>query len=317
LPPPAQWIGRTAGSAGRLRKVTALDEEMLKLNQIETFIAVVKHKSFSAAAVELNITQPRVSARIQELEEVFGFRLIDRHARPLVLTPSGELIFPKCSEIVDLVRSVEGIAATITEKDAPRIRMGAIALHAWRRWRVLESFMTRYPDYCLEIESGSSAGLADRLLHGEVDIAFIHGRTSPKIEELRLLHARYGLIQPSGRLRHCAVLHLEDLRDSELALFRRELAPAIYDEIFPLLEMHGIRTVEVPEVTDEGILNFVQCMQMPVLSFKSWDESRPPEGISFQEIADMEVGIDFVMARAGIMSAAADRLWRHCASSLG
>ncbi|MFD2138224.1 LysR family transcriptional regulator [Novosphingobium resinovorum] len=44
-------------------------------------------RSFTKAAEKLNIAQPPLSRRIQEIEEEVGAQLIERKSRPLRLTP--------------------------------------------------------------------------------------------------------------------------------------------------------------------------------------------------------------------------------------
>lgn len=54
------------------------------------FDAVARHKTFSRAAIELNVTQPAVSRRIQALEMDLGCALFDRRTKPLKLTQAGD-----------------------------------------------------------------------------------------------------------------------------------------------------------------------------------------------------------------------------------
>ncbi|MDO9461349.1 MAG: LysR family transcriptional regulator, partial [Alphaproteobacteria bacterium] len=51
---------------------------MLNLVRLQTFMALVEHKSFQAAAEQLQISQPTVSLHIQKLEEQLGAPLFYR-----------------------------------------------------------------------------------------------------------------------------------------------------------------------------------------------------------------------------------------------
>ncbi len=290
---------------------------IFKLDQIETFVEVAKHKSFSIAAANLNVTQPMVSSRIKKLEEMVGFKLINRNTKTVSLTKDGEALLDKSIEIIENIRDAERIVGRIRERAAPRIRIGAVSVHVWRRWWILESFMMRYPQAHLEIESGPSSRLAEKLLRGELDIAFMHPRASLPLEGLNLLSARYGLISRREAVTKPGPLTASDLRGQEVGLFRRELQPAIHDEITRILEPQGVRIVAIPEVTDEGILNFVRRMHFPVLSFTVWDDDSPPDDVIFQEIEGLDVALEFVVARASRTTQAAELLWRHCTAKLG
>lgn len=64
----------------------------LTLRQIEVFLAVCRHLSYSRAAEELALTQPAVSAQMRQLEELVGEPLFDYLARQLYLTAAGEML---------------------------------------------------------------------------------------------------------------------------------------------------------------------------------------------------------------------------------
>ena len=50
----------------------------MTLKQLEAFVKIANNRSFTLAAKELFITQPTVSAYINNLEEELGVRLFDR-----------------------------------------------------------------------------------------------------------------------------------------------------------------------------------------------------------------------------------------------
>jgi DNA-binding transcriptional LysR family regulator len=75
----------------------------LNFDQLRALVEVVERGSFSAAARELNLTQPAVSLQIRELERRFGLRLIERlgkRAHPTVpgreLVDAARRIFREC-----------------------------------------------------------------------------------------------------------------------------------------------------------------------------------------------------------------------------
>ncbi len=86
------------------------------------FATVAEEGQFSRAAEKLHIAQPALSQAIARLESDLGFRLLDRHARGVTLTPAGELFLEKAREALaaeddalatagSLARSREGLVA--------------------------------------------------------------------------------------------------------------------------------------------------------------------------------------------------------------
>tara|TARA_R110000782_G_scaffold19075_5_gene51887 strand:+ start:346 stop:1290 length:945 start_codon:yes stop_codon:yes gene_type:complete len=64
----------------------------LTLRQLDVFLAVCQHRSYSKAAQQLALTQPAVSSQIRSLEDVVGQALFDYLGKQLFLTSAGELM---------------------------------------------------------------------------------------------------------------------------------------------------------------------------------------------------------------------------------
>ena len=60
------------------------------LNGLRAFEAAARHRSFTLAADELNVTQTAISHQIRRLEEQLGIRLFVRRNRALALTREAE-----------------------------------------------------------------------------------------------------------------------------------------------------------------------------------------------------------------------------------
>ena len=67
-----------------------------------TFLEVVAHGSFVAAAQRLHLTQTAVSARIKSLEDQLGATLFQRQKTGVVLTPPGERFVPYASSLLQV-----------------------------------------------------------------------------------------------------------------------------------------------------------------------------------------------------------------------
>ncbi len=65
----------------------------MEFKQIEAFVNVVKHKSFSKAGHALYLTQPTISAHISSLERELGLRLIDRSRKETLPTKEGAIFY--------------------------------------------------------------------------------------------------------------------------------------------------------------------------------------------------------------------------------
>jgi DNA-binding transcriptional LysR family regulator len=92
----------------------------LNLPWLRSWIEVIDSGGFARAATRLHLSQPRVSAHVASLEQALGCALIDRGARPLVLTDEGKRLLPKARSILavvdDTVSDMKSTATTCAGK---------------------------------------------------------------------------------------------------------------------------------------------------------------------------------------------------------
>src|SRR5215203_1595884 len=90
--------------------------EWLNYHHLRYFWAVAKEGSLRAAAEQLRVSQPSISAQIAQLEEFFGHPLFRRSGRGLQLTDTGRLVLEYAEDIFstgrELLEAVRGVATT-------------------------------------------------------------------------------------------------------------------------------------------------------------------------------------------------------------
>ena len=98
---------RVSGNGGTDRKV--MDWDKLRI-----FHAVADAGSLTAAGEKLYLSQSAVSRQIRALEEALNATLFHRHARGLILTEQGELLFDATKS---MNKRLEAAAARIRDSD--------------------------------------------------------------------------------------------------------------------------------------------------------------------------------------------------------
>src|SRR5258707_12553981 len=73
----------------------------LNLDQLRAFVEVVERGSFTAAAKELNLTQPAVTHQVQELERRFNVDLVERFGKRAYLTQAGEKLIAHARQLLE------------------------------------------------------------------------------------------------------------------------------------------------------------------------------------------------------------------------
>ncbi|WP_413724329.1 LysR family transcriptional regulator [Sodalis sp. RH16] len=127
---------------------------MLKenFNDLISFLAVARERSFTKAAAKLGVSQSALSHAIRGLEERLALRLLTRTTRSVAPTEAGEKLIaslePRFAEIEGELEAL----SEMRERPAGNIRLTA-GEHAvdYVLWPVLKSFLARYPDIHVEI----------------------------------------------------------------------------------------------------------------------------------------------------------------------
>src|SRR4051794_41934136 len=95
------------------------------LTQLVAFLAVVRRGSVTAAAEELVVTQPSVSAAVAALERELGVALTERAGRTLRPTPAGAPHAPYAADVVGPLQQGAPAAREAPERGHPPPRLSA------------------------------------------------------------------------------------------------------------------------------------------------------------------------------------------------
>lgn len=128
---------------------------MDRLVTMTTFMKVVDHSSFTAAADELGISRALVSRHISDLEEHFGVRLLNRTTRSVTPSEAGLRYYDVCkrvlaqlregeNEIIAIKDNVEGNISIVCPKWVGNFDMSDAAV----------DFCRAYPDVSIQLHIG-------------------------------------------------------------------------------------------------------------------------------------------------------------------
>lgn len=135
---------------------------MMDWDKLRVFHTVAEAGSFTHAGELLNLSQSAVSRQISGLEESLNVSLFHRHARGLILTEQGELLYRTVHEVFAKLSMVEARITESREKPEGPLKVTTTVAFGsvWLTPRV-KQFMETYQDIDLSI-------LLD---DGEVDLA--------------------------------------------------------------------------------------------------------------------------------------------------
>lgn len=96
---------------------------MKSLPNIQAFVQVAKHKSFSGAAAELGLSPSAISKSVQRLEDDLNLKLLHRTTRKLSLTDDGERFFQKASDILNELGYLQSEVSDSKNELSGRLRL--------------------------------------------------------------------------------------------------------------------------------------------------------------------------------------------------
>ncbi|MGB4106999.1 MAG: LysR family transcriptional regulator [Alphaproteobacteria bacterium] len=121
-------------------------------DKLRIFHAVAESGSLTGAGKALSLSQPAVSRQIATLEETLGVGLFRRHARGLVLTEQGEILYETTKDIFHRLSVVKGqLGDTRKRLEGPlTITVSEFIASTWLAPRLVQ-FREAYPDIQLTI----------------------------------------------------------------------------------------------------------------------------------------------------------------------
>ncbi|MFH8252037.1 LysR family transcriptional regulator [Microbacterium sp. B2969] len=191
----------------------------LNLRALRYFEALGTELNYRRAAEKLFITQPALSAAIQNLERVIGDRLFDRNTRSVTLTATGREWLPHVRKaLAEVDSALEAVAMLV---DYAHVRLGyLIGTGADLLFQLLDGVESAFPDITIEtLEfdfSDPTAGLAS----GATDIALLRPPVDvPDMEMVIVAEESWVACLPRAhRLADRTELRIEELLDEPIVV---------------------------------------------------------------------------------------------------
>lgn len=193
----------------------------MNLNQLKLFYLAIKRRGLSAAAAELNITQPAVTKGIQRLQEYYEIRFVERQGKELALTKAGQALYEIADNIFTLEKVAEDRIRSFQIEQGQHIKIhtsesfGAYYLPA-----VIHRFKAANPDVSVKVDILPTTKVVETTIALQNDIGFISYPVQHEklllqevLEEKLLL-----IVSPGHRLAAKTVLTPRDLEGEAIIM---------------------------------------------------------------------------------------------------
>lgn len=150
----------------------------MTFDQLRTFLWVARLGGFRKASDRLHLSQPAVSTRISNLEDVLEAKLFERGAGGLVLTKKGQQLLSYAEQLLFVEEEIKQRVANPAETEG-LFRLGAseTIAQAWLP-AFIQAFSARFPRVNVDLTVDISLNLRAAILERRLDLAFLMGPVS-------------------------------------------------------------------------------------------------------------------------------------------
>lgn len=191
------------------------------LRQLRYLVAVADTLHFGRAAAACHVSQPSLSAQIQQLEAALGAALLERTKHRVLLTPEGEDAVRRARAILAQVDDLSQAIQAAGRPLSGALRLGVIpTIGPYLLPPVLPGLRAAYPELKLYLREDLTHRLLDRLRAGDLDAAIL-ALPAPEagLESQPLYDEPFLVALPPGhRLAARNALSEADLADQALLL---------------------------------------------------------------------------------------------------
>jgi len=196
-------------------------------DKLRVFHAVAEAGSFTHAGESLNLSQSAVSRQISALEESLSVPLFHRHARGLILTEQGELLYRTARDVFTKLAMTEAQLSESRERPRGPLKVTTTVAFGtlWLTPRIRE-FLDLFPEIQMSIV----------LDDGELDLAMRQADVAirlmpprqPDLVQRHLMDMHYKLYASAEYLKkHGSPKSIEDLDDHRIVVYGDESKPPV------------------------------------------------------------------------------------------
>lgn len=177
-----------------------LSGDNMDFRQLETFVEVVKLKSFSKAAEKLFLTQPTITSHIQNLENELGTILINRSGKKITPTGAGDLLYKHSLSIINMRDMAKFELGMYKGKIQGHLNISSSSIpRQYVLPNILQSFLRKYPDITFSIKDNDSGNVIENILSGKNDFGIVGAKFhSSNLEYIKLIEDELVIVTPNN-----------------------------------------------------------------------------------------------------------------------
>lgn len=270
----------------------------MDLDQLHTFLEIVRLKSFSKAAQTCFRTQPAISAQVRQLEQELNAQLFERFGSRISLTTAGKILAQYAEQILSLRRQAQDAISELERM--PRGELVIAANEATCIYvlpEVFAEYSRRFPNVQLLVERQYGSKIAEAIMDNLADFGFTQlPITDRKLQVVKIHSDEIKVVAPPHHpLAGKKAVLAEDMVPYPLMLPKYGSTRARLNEWLELVEDSIHTAMELD--SSEMIKRFV----MAGLGLSFLAESNCREDIRMGRLAALSLGPEPMIRRLGLV----------------
>jgi LysR family hydrogen peroxide-inducible transcriptional activator len=146
----------------------------VSLRQLQYVVAVADTLGFQRAAARCHVSQPTLSAQVQQLESVLGVRIFERDRRRVLVTTAGADVVARARRVLLEAEDLLAVAARLQDPFAGTLRIGIIPTVApYLLPEVMPRVGAKFPKLSLLFREDKTADIVRELAEGALDAGLV------------------------------------------------------------------------------------------------------------------------------------------------
>lgn len=206
-----------------------VDIRNISLGQIQYFVKVAEYGNITKAAEYFNLSQPTLSKKLKSMEAQLDLQLFLRGNNEIQLTPAGQFLYEKWQKNVKQLEEEVQYAHVLQQGKTKSIVVAILDSFRPKAFLlpVMDSFLEKYPDISLRIESDAAQDIRRMLIQKEADVVF---SVYYDFEQKEMEQISWRLL---GRTSHCACMRKDNPLASRESISVFELKQSNFISISP------------------------------------------------------------------------------------
>jgi len=274
----------------------------LTLRQLEYLVALADTLGFHRAADAVNVSQPSLSAQVQQAEKVLGVQLFERNQRRVLVTPAGAAVVARARRVLREAEDLLDTARRWRDPFSGSWRVGFIPTIApYLLPEVLPALGAAHPDLRLLLREERTPVLVRELEAGNLDAAVLAEVPDlGELERIPLAEDPFLLAAPPAHpLARKSRISLADLAGQPLLLL--EDGHCLRGQALSFCSQAGVREVDFRASSLPTLIQMVAAgLGLTLLPSLCAGQERGRAGLALRPFADPAPGRTLVLAwRAG------------------